>query len=800
MNRVCRTPARHGGFSLIEVMIAVVVLAIGFLALAALQASLARSSGEAKVRSHVAAMLTARMDELRGQQYDSAVTLPDDTCAGTVWVPAGFCGEVGIGALTTTQAVSPWSSTRGAASFTEGRPPAAGEPQFKRVTLTATWSDADNAPHLLSITSDISALALGSSLLPKPPGSSAGIGGPIVRTDNPAGPGVIPIAVGTDGDATSASNPRPEVIGRKNKESIVGTRFDVLTYSARSGEAVIQRRVETSVIKCDCQYGVGGTKLPVIYREAQWPAVWTGERYDVYKPDPVSAAPGASFASGPKADVEQSPLCQECCRDHHDTATANIPKFDPERVVTLNQAHEHYSPNVAGTLVIVPDTVSSDYAESCRLIRVDGFWRTAADTYSRHFGLLETQAVASVPAKTGAPSDEAATAYQTFVKDFLGQYTGEVATAPTTPQTADFLFNQEARGLNNPLSIAIDRPAPADERYLHGRGLYVDYLEKDALDKIKAVVQKCDKAECILPYLPFATINVTELAFWQPMIGDADGQSVLRVATGSSLISSPLQPTRGRTNALSSAPDAATADAVAKIGMSNAGMAAARGVDIDDEAGNRVDRQVFVVSDATPPGSGDRFSVQLAGLPQILDEHTQNDPAIAWAVGITDAGDCDPRVSATDPDPNDYACITYGSLGTGVSGSITLALYFRATTVATNSTDLFTQCHLDGVLTTVEPSIVQVPALENYVVSSATINGVDAPPMPSVKDGTRSETTTIGFTDIPVDALVTVTFATQTTHPGSPIPAEFVSCTATQANENEPVLVNNIVWDDSAWE
>lgn len=239
---------------------------------------------------------------------------------------------------------------------------------------------------------------------------------------------------------------------------------------------------------------------------------------------------------------------------------------------------------------------------------------------------------------------------------------------------------------------------------------------------------------------------------------------------------------------------------MAKIGMSNAGMAAARGVDLDDEAGNSVDRQPFVVGGTTPPGSGDKFSVQLVGLAQILDANSQNDPAITWAVGSTDAGNCDPAVSETDPNPNDYACITYGSLGIGVSGSITLGNYFRATTVATDSADLFTQCHLNGVLTTVEPSIVQVPALENYVVSSATINGVDAPPMPSAKDGTRLETTTISFTDIPVDALVTVTFAAQTTSPGSPILAQFVSCTATQANENGPVLLNNIVWDESAWE
>lgn len=114
------------GFSLLEVLVAVVVLTVGLLALAALQGSLTRASSDAKVRGRVAAMLTARIDDLRSGGYGNLIPegaapqvsstegVTGDTCDNvdeTVdpddWLD---CARVqsNIGSLTVNQTITTW--------------------------------------------------------------------------------------------------------------------------------------------------------------------------------------------------------------------------------------------------------------------------------------------------------------------------------------------------------------------------------------------------------------------------------------------------------------------------------------------------------------------------------------------------------------------------------------------------------------------------------------------------------------------------------------------------------------------
>lgn len=462
---------RERGFSLIEVMIAVVVLSTGLLALAALQANLTRSAADSKVRSRVAALVSSHMDDLRAQGYDSAKSVAATGCVSGNDVCQAQT-DAAIGGLTiehqVNEVVLPSNDAR-----------------YKVVKLVAGWKDASGAARSLSMDTVLSPTALDASttLVDKElSGDSAKQ--PIVRTTNPATPGMIPIAVSAT-DSTAATNPRPELLSQGNNSSITGTKFDVLTYTNETGgNAQIQRRVETTVIGCTCQYGAGGTNLPAIYQQAQWPAVWTGERYDIYKPDSTTLKPpGTAANAGPASGVTQSPLCTECCRDHHDNDISNVAKFDPERSLLQGEAvHSHYSRDANG--LVLADTKTGVYEESCRMIRVDGIWRTAADMYSRYTGLLATGIATgkTEPATTGVPDATAAENYggspSKGVTGFVKDYLAELMKTAASYVGGDKLYTDY--GLNNPVELTIQRPTKTttDERYLHLRGLYVDHLEE----------------------------------------------------------------------------------------------------------------------------------------------------------------------------------------------------------------------------------------------------------------------------------------------------------------------------------
>lgn len=707
------------GFSLIEVMVAVVILATGLLALTALQGTLARNSADAKARSAVMAAMTSRMAEIRRAPPATGKTW---TTAST-WVNQAAV-QAGTSDLKIVETVQAWGWKPASTTFESGY--VSKTSNFTRAKLAATWTAADGSKSL-ALSSDFSGniYGLGKGYPGVDPlGSAARY--PKVRQDNPSNTaGVIPIVTGDQ--ATAASNPQPIIVGSSNNLR-VGTSFDLLNYVPEGATALVTKRFQTEVIKCRCSFGAAGYSVA---GKAQWPTTWDGTTYSVYagsgNPAGVAANAGenTSYSGGKTGKGRlQSEQCTECCRDHHDAAdtAGNLEaRYDPEstsgNVGKFNEANGILTPVTTG-----------NYAASCRVVKVDGLWRTTADMYQRHYGLLETTTVSSVQAKSGIPSANATAAYQTYVKDYLSQYTSSSTTAPAG---AVAMFDEIPRLLNLPVTVNIAAASTSDYRYLHGRGLYVDYLGTKARAAIGTCTGKSgsDYTECVLPALPFTTINLTEMARWT-----ATDATILNINTNKSLNFNVTQPSGGRTAGIK----LGTASNDSVMRKSNSGVAVSDdilgGVDTNGDEVTITDSQRFVVGAGTGSGggTGDTFLASLTG--------GGSNPFLTYAIGITDVGNC-------THNGTQFSCPTNSVLPD--AGTVTLTNYNQETT-ADYDLNLITQCTYvgNGNFSTPGKLTVQRPVFTNFGVNAVTNGGI-ATWLVNANNGKTTEVTTIVLSAIP---------------------------------------------------
>jgi hypothetical protein len=268
---------------------------------------------EAKVRGRVVAMLSARMDELRGMGYGNCCR---KALKAATSAPRAIA--IPLRRTTPTGSIARAQAGRGHAQPStqqrrhlvrrrDVREPGAAleraEPARRAVQAHhahATWIDATNNPHTLSMASDVSAMALTNNIVVPPEPVGAGGQGPIVRTTDPATAGVIPIAISTQSTARRPTRPRtrrPAQQPADRRHALHGAELHAAVRKLGGHPEALRERSD----QVQCKYGAGGNNLPEIYRTAQWPAVWTGDRYDVHVPDGAAAAPGQSFESGPKS-------------------------------------------------------------------------------------------------------------------------------------------------------------------------------------------------------------------------------------------------------------------------------------------------------------------------------------------------------------------------------------------------------------------------------------------------------------------------------------------------------------------
>lgn len=585
------------GFTLLEVLIAVVVLATGLLALTALQGALIRSSADAKARSQVAAYLAGEMDRIRSgvpiQPTQSAVAGGTDEISKAAAAAA-------LGSLDVTTSITQYVDVNG--TFIAQNPAInpGGRSYFNRMALAARWTDATGGTRTLTLQTDISPLSLSASkvLVDREPPDDLGLR-PIVRRQSPLTEGMIPIATGgADGEATAATNPKPRLSSGDSGAYLSDTRFDILTYSrdqfTPEGFARFNKRIETAVVGCACRndlngFPTSGANAAVnsfLRAQAFRPTVWDGRAYL----PPVIAASGVTTSP---AAVSQSELCDVCCRDHKDPSTESGAKYSPWQ----GQDPAHYRYNTSGSLVLAG--AGEQYVEACRVVRVGGSFRVAPDARILDAALVATQDAPPV-ARTGSThpnigdntsatsprlSQPGTTAYEKYVYGAVASLYFSGINVAASGNSTDFPGLQ-GDGLNEPQYVPI-KPS-ADRRWMHGRVIMADYLESDARDVVVRASSECDpppgtdklKAQCVLGHVPLATINVTEIAEWTP-----------RAANSTDSIPA----------ALSAEPLGYLNFARSSIRRFNTGLALYAPINPNDGADPALDEQLFIQLAATEP-------------------------------------------------------------------------------------------------------------------------------------------------------------------------------------------------------
>ena len=385
MNNLHPSADRQAGFSLIEILIAILVFAIAMLALAQLQGHFARVSADADLRRVAINIAEELLETQRG--FGLLETDPDGHIAAYADI-SNATGSLTRGNMDygITQSVADYFYDPDTGTFTTTNNTSALHSDFKEITIDITW---DTPGFVLAEGQPTSNLGSGSVSLQSILSSATSQGDsqamtqstgheePLVDYTPGANPDIMSLSLGNN-KFKESTVPKPDVI---RLGELVESRFDVITYSQTVAGALFLRREQFSTVSCDCTLRAPPGTAENAGRR---PTIWAGDEYmeghDLDKP------------YGESANNLQSPLCVTCCKDHHDGgssaqdhADTAVNVYNPYRPSgeyygfgTYIRDHKHYDRTRTGELVLA--VVDGDpYVEACRLVRKDGFFKVAQD-------------------------------------------------------------------------------------------------------------------------------------------------------------------------------------------------------------------------------------------------------------------------------------------------------------------------------------------------------------------------------------------------------------------------------------
>ncbi len=547
------TQGLHRGFSLLEVLIAVVIFAIGMLALASLQGSLTRSSSDANLRTTAANIAERTIEDLRTfRNIDSLDASGDPIACGADGALSSYqciastadavqITDGGI-AFDVTFDVTDYYYDSAASGFTATEPDGAAVSDFKLIELNVTWgasagfqqdasgNDVDLGTGEITLSAIISSVSMQAAGRVTTQQEDNDFD-PFVNYNPGANPDIVSLSLGQNKFKESLT-PEPTVI---RDDELVETRFEVITYSQSDNGSLFLRREDFAAVSCECELNVAPDAASDGGRR---PTIWAGDEY--IEPEFVAKPYGVS------ANNLQSLLCDTCCQDHHDGgSSSNDPSGDPGAILydpfrhsedywadgdTFAGDHKHYQRDRRGNLSEAT-TDGDRYVEACKLVRKDGFFRVAQDFRQEGLNTFQYDFLDQV---------SEVSAYSTYVTDsvstFVGSMTDGYENSPPTlapPARTAYAAFPSANDLTKAYTN-LPTATGVNSQQLRSRGIYIDYLSDglrslitclndggdadscDAGDSTGPYYYKLDKtgSENVLEIIPFFDVQLTKLNRW----------------------------------------------------------------------------------------------------------------------------------------------------------------------------------------------------------------------------------------------------------------------------------------------
>lgn len=609
-NRIAR------GFSLIEVMIAVIVLSVGLLALAALQGELFRSGAEAKARANAATIAQQVIEDARtfgfliapNSDYEDAGYNTYDNLATSDWEVLDVDGVD----FTVNREVVRYRFDGDSFEPNTVDDYSVSVPEFKLVRVSVSWTDSNGNDKSVLMTDSIAAISP-SDVTKVMEGPSEAVGGPQVWIEPPnlGNPRVIPIAVGDDQSAAS-SNPTPEQF---IEDVSTITQFSVMSFTgdAADTEVRLSRKMDVAVASCVCQTGGTSSATNPAYK----PTIWNGIQLAYIEPEtmPVGTEIGLEPSGNAAFDSDSDQICTICCRDHFNKGDRS-PLPDPWRAsVAGDQVYTKYGYPKEGNAYNVTELLSTSqtsglYVDACQLTRVNGRMRLMVD--ADQTALLTTSLNDDAD---GYRITDFADTFSDYVTRILTD--GLAAGLPDGYPSASAKFPGPSADLDEEAAfVPIVDPDPihvesGDKVELVTFGIYVDYLSDDTLLAYNCALEGDNEGDCAglgnrapLDVIPFYAVNVASLGDWR-----TESSSIATVQGPGYNNQGTLTQVGGVTtggngsSALDGDGEPIPTPVTLKINPSNSGLAGTSAVDLHDEidANYREDAQGFTAGDGVDP-------------------------------------------------------------------------------------------------------------------------------------------------------------------------------------------------------